>query len=110
MLSLTSAGYKLMGFNRGVGVAAYEGKPGIWYREWAPGAKVGKERKQGFSENTHLSGSGAWHCDTECQFHWHVFPSIESDAVSHSPGDESTYGGVFMTLRWQKGPPYLCIT
>ncbi|KAF5835129.1 glycoside hydrolase superfamily [Dunaliella salina] len=39
-LAKFSEGYKLMGFNRGVGVAAYEGKPGIWYREWAPGAKA----------------------------------------------------------------------
>ena len=30
------AGYKLMGLNRGM----HEGKTGIWYREWAPNAKV----------------------------------------------------------------------
>ena len=29
-------GYKFMGLNRGT----HEGKEGIWYREWAPGAKV----------------------------------------------------------------------
>jgi hypothetical protein len=31
-----SQGYKHYGFNRG----AHEGKTGIWYREWAPDAKV----------------------------------------------------------------------
>jgi 1,4-alpha-glucan branching enzyme len=30
------AGYKFMGINRG----EHEGKAGLWYREWAPGAKV----------------------------------------------------------------------
>ncbi len=30
-------GYKFMGFNRG----EHAGKTGIWYREWAPAAKVG---------------------------------------------------------------------
>lgn len=30
------AGYKFFGFNRG----EHQGKLGIWYREWAPGAKV----------------------------------------------------------------------
>ena len=38
---ICATGYKLYGFNRGVGVAENEGKTGIWYREWAPGAKVG---------------------------------------------------------------------
>lgn len=31
-----SAGYRHYGLNRG----EHEGKTGIWYREWAPGAKV----------------------------------------------------------------------
>ncbi len=31
-----AAGYKYYGFNRG----EYNGQTGIWYREWAPGAKV----------------------------------------------------------------------
>jgi hypothetical protein len=31
-----SQGYKHYGLNRG----SHEGKTGIWYREWAPGAKV----------------------------------------------------------------------
>ena len=31
------AAYKFYGLNRG----EHEGKTGIWYREWAPGAKVG---------------------------------------------------------------------
>lgn len=30
------AGYKFYGLNRG----EHEGKTGIWYREWAPGARV----------------------------------------------------------------------
>lgn len=32
----TPTGYKHYGFNRGT----HEGKTGIWYREWAPGAKA----------------------------------------------------------------------
>ena len=32
------AGYKYYGLNRG----EHEGKEGIWYREWAPGARVQK--------------------------------------------------------------------
>ncbi len=35
---LSRAGYKFYGLNRGT----HEGKTGIWYREWAPGAKVGE--------------------------------------------------------------------
>ena len=31
-----AAGYKYYGLNRG----EHEGKTGIWYREWAPGARV----------------------------------------------------------------------
>lgn len=31
-----SQGYKYYGLNRG----SHEGKEGIWYREWAPGARV----------------------------------------------------------------------
>lgn len=34
---LPHAGYKHYGFNRGED----KGKQGVWYREWAPGAKVG---------------------------------------------------------------------
>ena len=30
------AGYKYFGLNRG----EHDGKTGIWYREWAPGARV----------------------------------------------------------------------
>ena len=30
------AGYRFYGLNRG----EHEGKTGIWYREWAPGARV----------------------------------------------------------------------
>lgn len=33
---LVGVGYKYYGFNRG----EHEGKTGIWYREWAPGAKA----------------------------------------------------------------------
>ena len=32
----THSGYKHFGLNRG----SHEGKPGIWYREWAPAAKA----------------------------------------------------------------------
>ena len=35
-LDAFSQGYKKFGFNRG----EHEGKQGIWYREWAPGAKA----------------------------------------------------------------------
>ena len=31
-----AAGYKYYGLNRG----EHDGKVGIWYREWAPGARV----------------------------------------------------------------------
>ena len=36
MPNLFAAGYKFFGLNRG----EHEGKQGIWYREWAPGARV----------------------------------------------------------------------
>ena len=34
---ITFEGYKFYGLNRG----EHEGKAGLWYREWAPAAKVG---------------------------------------------------------------------
>ena len=33
------AGYKMYGLNRG----EHEGQQGIWYREWAPGARVSSQ-------------------------------------------------------------------
>ena len=41
-----NTGYKYYGLNRG----EHEGKAGIWYREWAPGARV---RAQPSSEALH---------------------------------------------------------
>lgn len=38
MCGLAPPGYDFYGLNRG----EHEGKKGIWYREWAPGAQVGR--------------------------------------------------------------------
>lgn len=40
---LPPAAYRRMGLNRGT----HEGKAGIWYREWAPGAKVSGAARRG---------------------------------------------------------------
>src|SRR4051812_42920382 len=34
LMGTISQGHKYFGFNRG----EFHGKPGVWYREWAPGA------------------------------------------------------------------------